>query len=209
MKYIWQIATAVLVVLLFASVQTCSNMRSVADANGQAFTDSLKQYKNKLGTITASIKTLQLDKRQLQDFVLYKDAELKALAAEFAKVKSVIKYETVTLVDSIPIPYKDTVPCIFERAGKIKDKWYSFAWQSNQKGVGIDSLQFSNTATVITGVKRSWFLGKETLTTDITNSNPYMKVNDVKAAELVIQTPWYKKWCVWLAVGAAGGILMK
>lgn len=208
MKYIWQIATAVLIVLLFASIQTCSRNISLSDDNAAALTDTVKHYKNSLGSITASINTLQLDKKQLQDLVINKDAELKALAAEFSKVKSVIKYETVTLVDSIVIPYKDTVPCVFERAGSIKDKWYSFAWQSNQKGVRIDSLQFQNTATVITGVKRSWFLGKETVTTDITNSNPFMKVSNIKSADLVIETPWYKKWYVWLAVGAAGGFLL-
>lgn len=59
-----------------------------------------------------------------------------------------------------------------------------------------------------TGTKRKWFLGKETLTTDITSDNPYLKVTEITSAEVTVPTPWYKKWYVWAAVGAAGGFFI-
>ena len=60
--------------------------------------------------------------------------------------------------------------------------------------------------TIITGSKRKWFLGKEIYTTDITNSNPHIEITQLKAAEVIIPEPWYKKWYVWFAAGLAGGI---
>ena len=204
----YKLIIAALVVALLFAVQKCNYIAGNADANLAAITDTVTHYKNKIGTTTASIKTLQLDNKQVKDLLTKKDAELAALLSEFAKVHSVVKYKTVTQIDTIQIAYKDTVPCVFERTGAIKKQWYSFGYRSNQKGVEIDTLSFPNTSTVITGTKRKWFLGKETVTTDITNSNPYIKVTNIKAAELVLPVPWYKKWWLWLAAGVAGGLLV-
>jgi len=204
----YKLIIAALVVALLFAVQKCNYIAGNADANLAAITDTVTHYKNKIGTTTASIKTLQLDNKQVKDLLTKKDAELAALASEFEKVRSVVKYKTVTQIDTIQIAYKDTVPCIFERTGEIKKQWYSFGYRSNQKGVEIDTLSFPNTSTVITGIKRKWFLGKETVTTDITNSNPYIKVTNIKATEVVLPVPWYKKWWLWLAAGVAGGLLV-
>ncbi|ALM49320.1 hypothetical protein AMR72_10700 [Flavobacterium psychrophilum] len=207
MKYIWQTATAVLIVLLFASVQTCSSNKSVANNYTSLLTDTVNYYKNRLGTITATKSTLQLENKQLQNLLINKDIELRKLTAEFSKIRSLVKYETVTLIDSIPIVYKDTVPCVFKRSGTINEKWYTLNWQSDQKGIRIDSLHFENTVTVINGLKRNWFLGEEILVTDITNSNPYLKTNNITSAEITIRQPWFKKWFVWFMLGSASGFL--
>lgn len=208
MKYIWQTATAVLVVLLFASIQKCSSNKSVANNYTSILTDTVNYYKNRLGTITATTSTLQLDNKQLQKLLINKDNDLKKLTVEFSKIKSLVKYETVTLIDSVPIVYKDTVPCVFKRLGTISEKWYTLRWQSNQRGIKIDSLHFNNTVSLINGFKRSWPLGKEILTTDITNSNPYLKTTNITSAEITIRQPWFKKWYIWFVLGSATGFLL-
>jgi hypothetical protein len=199
---------AVLVVVLLFSTCQCSRNRKVADSNLAAATDTVKYYKNKLGSVTASKQTLQLDNTQLKKVLLEKDRELFQLSKEFLKLRSIAKYNTTTTLPGVPIIYRDTIPCIFERTGEVNEKWYSFIYQSNQNGFKIDSLSIPNTATVITGTKRKWFLGKETLTTDVTNTNPYVKVTSVTAAEIDIPAPWYKKWYVWFAAGIAGGMFI-
>jgi len=198
-----------LVVALFFAVGRCSHGNDNYVATINALTDSVYYYKNRLGTTTASIATLQLDKKQAKDLLLKKDAELAALANEFARVHAITKYIAVTHIDTITVAYRDTVPCVFERSGEVKDKWYSFNYHSNQNGFTAANFEVPNTATIITGTKRKWFLGKETLTTDITNTNPYIKVTDIKAAEITIPAPIYKKWYVWLAVGIGAGLLAK
>ena len=60
--------------------------------------------------------------------------------------------------------------------------------------------------TVISGFKRKWFLGRQTLVTDVTNTNPYIEVTAIKAAYVIVPEPWYKKWYVWLAAGFVTGI---
>jgi hypothetical protein len=202
------IIVALTITLLF-SVKHCRYIAGNMDANNAALTDTVTHYKNKLGTSTASIKTLQVDKKQIQDLLIKKDSELAALASEFSKVHSITKYTTLTQFDTIQVAYTDSVPCVFERTGTIKKQWYSFGYRSNQKGVEFDTLSIPNTATVITGTKRKWFLGRATLTTDITNSNPYITVTGITAAELTLPTPWYKKWYVWLAGGVIAGSIIR
>lgn len=198
-----------LVLALLFSFKRCSDGNDINVANMAALTDSVTHYKNALGTQTASMATLQLSEKQAKDLLLKKDAQLAALVKEFAKIKTVVKYTTVTKYDSIPIVYHDTVPCVFERAGIVEKDWYSFAYKSTQGGVTLLNLTVPDTVTAITGIKRKWFLGKETLTTDITNANPNVTVTSIKAAEIKVPAPVYKKWWVWLAVGLAGGVLIK
>ena len=199
---------AVLVAALFFSVSRCSLNKQRGDANATALTDTVTHFKNRLGTLTASTATLQLDNKQAKNLLLKKDAALAALAKEFAALHSVTAYKTITRIDTVQVNYKDTVPCVYERAGIIKDTWYRFTYSSNQKGFTIDSLTLPNKTTVITGFKRSWFLGRQTLMTDITNTNPYITVTGIAAAQISLPVPWYKKWYVWLAAGAAAGFVM-
>ncbi|WP_159799233.1 DUF6549 family protein [Flavobacterium sp. MK4S-17] len=206
-KYTQSITITLLVILLVSSVQKCSYWKSTSNTNLDALTDTVRYYKNALGTQTASIKTLQLTEKQLKEIIIKKDNTLKALASEFAKVKSVLKYKTVTRIDTVKVKYTEMIPCEFERSGSRVNKWYSFNYYSNENGIIIDSLTISNTTAVITGIKRKWLLGRQTITTDITNSNPYIQVNDIKSAEIDIPEPWYKKWYVWFTIGVIGGIL--
>jgi len=208
-KYIQPVVIAVLAIALLFSLQQCSGYKKRGEANAAALSDSIKYFRNEFGQITASINTLELDKKQAQDLLYKKDAQLAVMAKEFAKVHSFTKYSTVTKYDTINVTYRDTVPCVFERSGVVKNDWYSFGYRATQKGFAVDSLAIPNTATVMTGIKRKWFLGKETLTTDIVNTNPHITVTGITAAEITLPEPWYKKWYVWLGVGLAGGLLAK
>lgn len=199
---------AALVVALLFNTATCTTIKSTAYENEQALTDTLRYYTNALGVQTASIRTLQADKTQLKQLVLNKDKALATLAKGFSKVHSVTKYKTVTVVDTINVRYIDTVPCTFQREGVVKNAWYGFKYRSDQNGISIDSLTLPNTAIVITGTKRKWFLGKETLLTEVTNTNPHLRTTQLTAAETPQPVPVYKKWYIWLAVGIAGGFVL-
>jgi len=197
-----------LVVALLLSVSKCSYDKTIYTNNLDALTDTLITFKNKIGTQTASIRTLKYSKQQLQNNLLEKDTELATLAKQFARINSVIKYKTVVKLDTLRVVYRDTIPSVFTRIGTVKKPFYNFTYTSTQDGFLIDSLSILNTATVITGTKRKWFLGAETVITDVTNSNPYITVSRITAAEVVVPNPWYKKWYVWFAAGIAGGYLI-
>jgi hypothetical protein len=207
-KYIPYIVIVMLAISLLLSARQCSIATSTANTNYNTLTDTVNHFKNRIGTITASKATLQLNNAQLQGIILNKDNALAALAKEFAEVKSVVKFQAVTKFDTIQIAYKDSIPCVFERSGTISDKWYSFGYKADQAGVTIDSFKTWISASVVTGTKRKWFLGEQTIKTDITLSNPNMIVADITTAEVVVPSPWYRKWYMWLAVGAVGGFVM-
>lgn len=203
-KSIPYIIIAIMALLWF---QQYNNIQKQTLSNTEALNDTIKYYKNTLGTVTASKKTLQvINKRQALE-LLNNDNEIKKLTLEFSKVNNIVKIESVTNIPEIKIPFQKPISNInFEKKGKIKEKHYSFNYYFNKSEFILDSLNILNKTTVITGFKRKWFLGKQTLITDVTNSNPYITVTDIKATEVIIPEPWYKKWYVWLATGFIGSI---
>lgn len=206
-KLLYIIIAGLAIALLF-SVKQCRSTALREATNINALTDTVQHYTNALGRQTATIKTLHLNKNQLKEVILKKDKQLAVLTKGFTNIHNVIQYKTITRYDTVSITYHDTVPCVFKRDGLVEKSWYRFHYTADQKGITLDSLIFPNTATVITGTKRKWFLGKETLYTEVTNTNPHITVTDLKAAEIILPTPVYKKWYVWLGVGLAGGYLL-
>jgi hypothetical protein len=204
-KYL--IIIACLLILLICQCKRTKSFKNRENENITAMSDTICYYINKLGTLTASIKTLRLDKSQLERTLLIKDKKLAALTSEFDRISHITKYSSITILDTIKADFNDTIPCVFERKGIVSDDWYCFKYISTQKGVIIDSLSLPTQTTIITGIKRNWFLGSESLTTAITNSNPCINVTQIQSAEIFLNPPWYKKWYIWLAAGLAGGIL--
>ncbi len=207
-KSIPYIIIAFLLILLINQCSSSSN-KNITQANYEALNDTVRYYKNRLGTETATIKTLQTDRYSLNALLLNKDKELKELTKEFTEVKNVVKYKTVTeirtVIDSFTVP----IPCHdFVRKGRVNKKHYSFTYKIDPLTFTLDSLHIPNETTVITGVKRKWFLGKQYVATDVTSSNPYVKTTDLKAYQMEVPNPIHKKWYVWLGAGVLTGVLI-
>lgn len=197
--------TGLLIALLFC-MQQCQDAKRTYIANVNTMADSVQYYKNKLGSYTASVLTLQLTNKQLQQTIISKKNELKSISSAFTKVNSITQYKTLTRLDTIYIPYPDTIPLTFNQKGKLKTNWYNLNYTSTQKGIIIDSLSFPNTTSVIIGSRRKWFLGKENIATEITHTNPYMKTQQITSAINITPEPIHKKWYVWLGIGIATGL---
>lgn len=206
------IRTALIVAFILCLSAVIFSLRqslTKAENNYGALNDSVAVFKNKIGGQTSTVATLQLDNAIFRKAILQKDAKLKTLSAEFARLKSVVKTTTNIKLDTIRIAYTDSVPLNFNRSGILKEKWYSLNYTSDANGVLFTQLEIPDTTVIITGTKRSWFLGREKVVTDVTHANPFVKVSAVQSAEINVPTPWYKKWFVWLAAGVAGGMLLK
>ncbi|MFL9836939.1 DUF6549 family protein [Flavobacterium sp. ST-75] len=202
-----------LLLLILLTVQCNKNNRhkNTYLSNLDALTDTVKYYKNKTGTQTATIKTLQLKNNELNDYIINKDEELKAVTGEFSSLQSVVKYTTLTKFDTIYIPLEKPIITEkrFEVSGEKKSKWFSLNYTITNDSLTIAPLLTYTDASVVTGIKRKWFLGKETLTTDVTFTNPNITVTNLKSVTVMVNNPWYKKWYVWLAAGVTGGLLLK
>lgn len=171
-----------------------------------AIGDTVAYFKNKLNTQTAYVKTLELKENEFRDVIINKNKEIAALTAKFRRVHHITHYKTIALLDTVKVVFKDSIPHLFKINGTYKKDWYSFNYNCTHKGIEIDSFSMPTQTTIITGLKKQWFLGVPVLTTEITNSNPYIKVTEIKSAELKLTQPWYNKWYIWLMSGIAVGI---
>lgn len=208
-KYIPHIFILALAIALVFSIERCTYNSRALSRNIAALADTLTYYTNALGTQTASVKTLSTDNRQLKALVTNRDKQLVAMAAGFARVHTVVKYKSEVKIDTVYVAFeaKDTLPH-FKYTGAVFDKWYSFNYDVDNNGLALANLSLQTETGIVTGVKRKWFLGKETLVTDVSNTNPYITVTQLKAAEIALPVPWYRKWYVWLGAGVVGGIVL-
>jgi len=199
---------ATLVIVLFLSVYQCTSNKKLAQSQAVAFADTTNHYENEIGTITATKKVLQLEKKDLKELVYAQDTTLNKLRKDFAKVNAITQAKTITIIDSIPVPFEVRVPCDFERKGKHLDKWLQFDYAVNQDGFNISDFIMLNKQTAITGFKRKWFLGKQTYTTDITNTNPHIKITEVQTIQVVVPKRFYDTRLFNIVVGFLGGALL-
>lgn len=208
-KYIPHAIILTMAVVLFFSIERCTYNGRALSQNTIALADTVTYFNNALGTQTASVKTLSVDNRQLRDLVTARNSQLATMAAGFAGVHTVVKYKSEVKVDTVYVAFeaKDTLPA-FEHKGAVFDEWYSFNYNVNNNGLALSNLSLQTETGIITGVKRKWFLGKETLVTDVSNTNPYITVTQLSAAEVSLPVPWYKKWYVWLGAGVIGGFAL-
>ena len=177
-------------------------------ANINALNKENTFYKLKNGQLVTSVEVLSYDKAQLKNSIVLKDKRIKELIDKFNKIKSVTRYITVTKFDTIELRYKDTVPCVFDRQDKISKQWYNIAYKSNQKGISITELSIPDSVIVVSGIKRKWFLGKQTQTADITHSNPFVETKQIQHIEVVTPKKWYDTNLFKIGIGFIGGALI-
>lgn len=165
-----------------------------------------KIYKNKIGTLTLSKEVLTVKNSELKKYISEQD---KKLTSEFSKVKTLVKWKQYTKFDTTVV-FKEPIECDFKRSDSIKTKWYNFTYEIDKSSLKLSKMSFTNEITIITGTKRKWFLGKETITTDITNSNPYVSNSEMQSFEVVKPKRWYDTTVFKFGIGfLVGAYIMK
>jgi len=197
-----------LLIALILSVNECSSNKQLAASQDAALIDTTIHYENELGTITATKRVLELDKKDLKELLYSKDTTLNILRKEFSKVKTIIQTETIVSIDNVTVPFKTKIGYDFERKGNHLDKWLQFDYCLNQNGFDISDFTMLNKQTSITGFKRKWLLGKQTYTTDITNTNPHIKTVEVQTVQVVVPKRFYDTRLFNIGVGFIGGVLV-
>ncbi len=195
-----------LLVALVLSVSQCTQAKKRTLDNLTASQDSITYYKNRIGTVTASKHTLQLTNKELKRTIYKKDTTINKLRKEFSKVKTIVKTKTVVKVDTVLVAFDSIVPGpAFVRTGAHADKWFNFDYTINPEGFSLTNIKIPSEQVVITGFKRKWLLGRQTLTTDITYTNPYIYTAEVKTVEVVVPKPFYDTRVFNIGLGLLGG----
>jgi hypothetical protein len=209
-SFITRFLPYVIIVFLITQLYIKCESEKLQIANVSTLHSEAKAYKLKNGQLVLSKEVLQYTNKQLKESILSKDIIAKEMAKKFSVVKSVIKLPIETRIDTIQLPYKDSIPCLFDRVGRLQNKDYTIAYTSTQKGITIDFLSIPDTATIITGIKRKWFLGKQIATIDITHSNKYINNGEAEYYEVVQNKSFFNTTLFKIGAGILlGAIIIK
>lgn len=202
------IVSIVLLVLLVISKCTTDKYKEKSarlEKNIEALNDTIKYSKNRLGTITASKKALEVTVGELKKQVWVKDEVIVKLTKDYKDLKSVAKIETTVKVPEIKLDYETPIPFEFERFLKVDKEHYSFNIKSNNIGLTLSDLNLENTSYIVIGEKRDGLFKKPYYVTEVTNTNPYFLTKNVEVQIIQEKKPFYNKlWFRMVEIGVAG-----
>ena len=176
--------------------------------NVKALQDSTTYFKNKQGEIVATKLVLQLTKKELKE-VKKSNSNLAIALKNFKRPITIIETNQEVRIDTVLVPYRDTIPFIFNRFEKKVDKYYSLNITSNQRGNTISNLTLTpNKQTIIVGDKRNNIFKDAELRVDITNSNKYFNQKNIKPIVIVYKKSWFEKPVMTIPIGIVLGLLI-
>tara|TARA_R100001509_G_scaffold165223_2_gene145845 strand:+ start:390 stop:1019 length:630 start_codon:yes stop_codon:yes gene_type:complete len=135
------------------------------------------------------------------------------------KIKSQVKIQTITKIDSIYIPVIDTVDrIVYDTTGLallklptkfgLESEWYSIFSTINKNGMLLDSLSLYNRQIITIGMKSNGIFKSPTPSVVVKNENPYVNINSMNNVVIKNDTRFYDKKGFWFGVGVGTGVLI-
>jgi hypothetical protein len=205
----WKLLISYITILVLITVllSKCKNEK-LQLATIKGFTSVNTTYVLKNGQLVVSNKTLSAVNKKQAIELIGKSKSIDQLTAQFSKVKTIISYKTKLQIDSIPVPYKDSIPCVFEKTGRVFDENYSFDYESNQQGFKVKNIILPDSVALVSGIKRKWFWGKETHVIDITHSNSLIKTEGLQSVEITPKVKFWNTTVFKIGIGVVAGALL-
>lgn len=190
----------IVVALLFSTCTYNYNQLKLERKHNSDLIHKVENYKLKDGTIIASTTVTEISENRIKDIIKNSPVKTKQVAKKFHKVKEISSIEQKIVIDSIYVPFKDTTDIV--KIGEKIDSNFSFKYNISNKDFTITDLKIADTLTIIKGVKRKWFLGKETYTVDYLHSNKFIVSEKASVIEIKPIKHWYQNKFLWFALGA-------
>ena len=176
--------------------------------NIKALKDSTTYFKNKQGEIVGTKLALQLTEKELNE-EKKNNKDLKIAIDKFKKTIAVIQSKQAVKIDTVYIPFKDSIPFVFERFNTINNKYYKFDLKVNQIGSIVTNFELTpNKQIFVIGEKKQNFFSNSELRAEITNSNPLFNQKNIKPIIIIYQKSWYEKPQITIPLGLAIGLLI-
>ena len=127
------------------------------------------------------------------------------------KVQSQVRIKNVYQIDSVFIPYTDTI--IIENTKYksfvfgVNNDSYNIFGKTNEGGILIDSLSFYNNMKITIGNKSMGFFKASKPIVAIENTNPYIKTTSVQNIVVKNEIKWWDKKITWFSIGTGLGIV--
>jgi hypothetical protein len=204
-QWIYWIGGALLIslVIIYCSTPTRKEIRQEV----QLFydlQDTIRYYKNKDNSTSAQIKLLEADKKSLSKVLAAKDKSLSDLLKSGSTQATV--FSTVTRYDTVTQVKVDTVNTKPSFVDSTSNRWITLRIELKN-----DSLRKSITLrdSISVSFKRvsQGFLKKKKSVVEVTNHNPYVKVDKLRSFNVKEKESKSLFW-VGIGVGAAGSLLL-
>lgn len=151
---------------------------------------------------------MQLTEKELKEEVK-NNKELKIALSKFKKKIAVVQTKQEVKIDTVFIPYKDTILFVFNRFERVKKDFYSLDLLSTNKGNTISNFKLKdNKQTFVIGDKKKSLFSDSELRLDITNSNPLFNQKETKPIVIVYKKSWYENPLITIPVGFGLGLLI-
>lgn len=131
-------------------------------------------------------------------------------------IKSKVKVVTETVVDTLFVPYTETVVDTVEKDVKYRNYfdyrepkgWYSLSGYASNLGLHVDSLKVKNEYSIYIADRKISLFKKAKPEVLLINKNPYTNTVNMSNVVIVVNKPFYKKNLFWAGIGLVGGVLI-
>jgi hypothetical protein len=195
--------------MLVFKLDSCSDKKELMKANNELlnYSDSVKTYKAKNGDLVEFNKALVMNYgTQLEEIdKLKKDLDLKRVDV-LVKYKSVFKYDTINHV------FREKLPCdSFNEVVNIDSAHFKLNLTLSNKSLMINSIEIPNEQNFVIGEKKNGLFKENEYSVLVTNSNPNIKGESLKAYTFKPSPKWYNsvgfKGAVFVA-GVISGVML-
>lgn len=183
-----RIIAAIIVILLLSVLIKSDSNRKQEHFDKK---NDTKTYKLPDGTQVSTSNTKEVTKKELNQLIKTQNKPQKALLKQFSKVKNVTETVTETTIDTIKLAPKDSMSVKNGYSGLFLKDNFSFNYKVDKNEVLITNFKLIDTSTIVSGIKRSWFLGKETETKDIIHSSKNTVTTSIDDVRVKEKKPWY------------------
>lgn len=143
------------------------------------YKDTVVYYKAKNGRLIASNKSITVSYVALMSTNQDLDKRIKNL--KLKKPTSITFVTSEGRIDSILIPFRDTLPCDeFRIPIKIDSIYYGIYGAVTNKYLRLDSIIIPNKQEIIVGIKKNGLFKRNEEVVTITNSNPHVKTKGIQ-----------------------------
>jgi len=177
---------ALLALVCFLLVKNCERAKDVErfKTNAAVLREDLSFTKSKLGQEIAGKSALEVTLKELKKGYWIKDDSLTDITRKFKKIQSATIIKTVVEIDSIKIPYKNPANEYFNQSWSKETPLFAISGISTNSFMQINTLRLFNTQRLVIGTQKGFF--NNTLSVQVTNSNPYIKTTELLTQSVTI-----------------------
>ena len=177
---------ALLALVCFLLIKGCNQSNNIKrfKTNAAVLKEDLSFTKSKIGQETAGKSALEVTLNELKEGSWVPDDSLIDISKGFKKVQSATIIKTKYKVDTVTIVYDSPGKEYFKREWSKITPYFAITGVSTNAYTRIDSVTLLNTQRLVIGTEKGFF--NNTLSVQVTNSNPYIKTTDILTQSITI-----------------------